>query len=79
MEYLCRISSKIRSLYPGLYASPRNLQLKFHTCKIENLYWNLGLSLTFSYICDYLWLSIRDTIYLLCENSDENYDVLAIV
>ena len=42
-------------------------------------YWNLELSLTFSYICDCIWLSIRDTIYLLCENSDENYYVLAIV
>jgi hypothetical protein len=43
------------------------------------VYWNLELSLTFSYICVCLWLSIRDTIYLLCENSDENYYVLAIV
>jgi hypothetical protein len=26
-----------------------------------------------------LWLSIRDTLHLFCENSDENFYVLAIV
>jgi hypothetical protein len=45
----------------------------------EEGYWNLESSLTFSYICDCLWLSIRDTIYLLCEDSDESYYALAIV
>jgi hypothetical protein len=31
-----------------------------------------------SYICLCLWVSIRDTIYLLCANSDENCSCIVV-